>query len=569
MTAVELEPAARVAGKYERLCWERHERDLRAAYGDRWDDPTVYGVRSLSHHPKGFWFDADAGERVTTFIESYCRHFEGEWAGLPLVLAEWQRDINRAVFGWMRADGSRRFRTVYIEIPRKNGKSTWAGGVGLYLTIADGEAGAQVYVTASKKDQAKIVWGAAAKMVKRSSKLQRFASAWKTAIACDRLGSTMAPLGANSETQDGFNAHAQLVDEMHAHKNRHVYDVVATSMGARRQPLNWIITTSGIFDPESIGWEFHERAMHVLNGVIEDDALFVFIAGADPKDDWTDPATWEKANPNLGISVKREYMAEQCARAQTTPSFLNTFKRYHLDLWTQQRDTWIPIEKWDACGRIVDVAALAGKRCCGGLDLSSNLDITALVLAFPDGEWMDFLFWFFCPEETIQKRSKEDRVPYDAWTRDGWMTPTPGNVVDYGFIEAKAIELAGVHQLAELAYDPWNATQAATNLGEKGLTMVEFRQGYGSLSEPSKHFESLVTAGRVGHRTTKGANPVMRWMIANAAVRHDPADNIKPDKSATKGRIDGVVAAVMATGRASVTRDESSVYNSQDGIFFL
>lgn len=568
-SAVELEPIARIPGKYERKCWERHERDLRTAYGDRWDDPEVYGDPSLSQHPKGYYFDAEVGERTVEFIEHYCRHFEGEWAGQPLVLAEWQRDINRAVFGWKRAVGSRRFRTVYIEVARKGGKSTWAAGVGLYLTIADGEEGAQVYVTASKKDQAKIVWGAAAKMVKRSSTLQRFASAWKTGISCERMGSTMLPLGANSETQDGFNAHAQLVDEMHAHKDRHVYDVVATSMGTRRQPLNWIITTAGIFDPESIGWEFHERAIQVLDGVIEDDTFFAFIAAADPKDDWTSPETWALANPNLGIAPKLEYMAEQCERARTTPSFLNTFKRYHLNLWTQQREIWIPIENWDACTRIVDVESLKGKVCCGGLDLSSKADVTALVLAFPDGDWMDFLYWFFCPEATIQKRSKDDRVPYDAWVRDGWMTATPGNVIDYTFIKSKVLEIAGIYELAELAYDPWSATQTATDLGENGITMVEFRQGYGSLSEPSKDFEALATDGRVGHATAKGVNPVMRWMVSNAAVRHDPADNIKPDKSETKGsrgrkgRIDGVVASIMAQGRAQLHRDDVSIYETQ------
>jgi phage terminase large subunit-like protein len=323
-------------------------------------------------------------------------------------------------------------------------------------------------------------------------------------------------------------------------------------MGARRQPLAWIITTAGIYDPESIGWELHERATQILEGIIDDDSFFAFIAAADPEDDWTSPETWATANPNLGVSVKLDYMAEQCERAKTTPSFLNTFKRYHLNLWTQQRETWIPVEKWNACKRVVDVPALKGKVCCGALDLSSSLDISALVLAFPNGEWMDYRYWFFCPEETIQKRSRDDRVPYDAWTRDGWMAATPGNVIDYNFIKAKVRELASEYQVVEWAYDPWNAMQFATDLSLEGLQMVEFRQGYGSLSEPSKAFEALITAARVGHTTERGVNPVMRWMISNAAVRRDPAENIKPDKSQTKGRIDGVVASVMATGRAQL-----------------
>jgi phage terminase large subunit-like protein len=550
MTAVASPSAVRIPGKYERLCWERQERDLRLAYGDRWNDESVYGDASLSQHPKGFYFDPAAGDRVVTFVEGYCTHFEGDWAGKPLTLDDWQRRITRVVFGWKRADGKRRFRTAYIEIARKNGKSTWAGGIGLYLTLADGEAGAQIYVTATKKEQAKIVWGAAAKMVQRSRRLLRFLKPWKTAITCERTSAMMAPLGANSETQDGLNAHAQLVDEMHAHKDRHVYDVVATSMGARSQPLNWIITTAGIYDPESIGWEFHERATNILDGVFEDDTFFAFIAAADAErscigaeavsaiaalcsceacsdlaipdeeapaedwakaldamrdvhaincemrsrsevsddgsllvhaDDWTDPATWAKANPNLGVSVRIGYMEEQCDRAKTTPSFLNTFKRYHLNLWTQQRDVWIPIERWNACKRVVDDAALLGRACCAGLDLSSTRDLTALVLAFADGDYLDFLYWFFCPEETIQKRSKDDRVPYDAWVRDGWMIATPGNVVDYAFIRAKILEVVGLYNVTEVAYDKWNAQETAQILQDNhGVTMVEFGQGYGA-----------------------------------------------------------------------------------------
>jgi phage terminase large subunit-like protein len=539
-SAVADETLVRIPGKYERLAWERHERDLVACL-----EP--------GGHPKGYWFDDEAGERVVQFIEDYCCHFEGEWAGRPLKLEEWQRTILRIVFGWKRTDGARRFRTAYIEIPRKNGKSTWTGGVGLFLTIADGEPGAQVYATATKKDQAKIVWGAAAAMVRHSTRLRKFATAFKANIHCSRLGSKFEPLAADSETQDGFNAHAQLADEMHAHKDRHVYDVVATSMGSRRQPLNWIITTAGIYAPESIGWEMHERAIQVLEGSLEDDTFFAFITAAGEEDDWGKPETWLTANPNLGVSVKWEYMAEQCARAQTTPSFLNTFLRYHLNRWTQQRDRWIPIEAWNACERVVDEQELLGLQCTAGLDLSATIDITALTLCFPreDG-FFDFVYRFWCPEETIMRRSKEDRVPYDAWARDGWLIPTPGNVVDYNFPIAELQEMAKRYRLVEAAYDPWNATQTATDLQESGLAMVEFRQGFRSMSEPSKQMEKLVVSAKFGHLTPKGAHPVMRWMVANVAIKRDPAENIKPDKSSAIGRIDGVVSSIMSLGRAIV-----------------
>jgi phage terminase large subunit-like protein len=544
-------PPTRVPGKYERLCWERQERDLRTAYGDRWDDPTVYGDPALSQHPKGYWFDPPAGERPVQFIEHYCRHFEGDLTGQLIILEEWQRKLYRIVFAWKRPNGARRFRTAYIEIPRKNGKSVKGSGTGLYLTVADGEGGAQVYSAATKKDQAKIVHDGATKMVKMSPELRPFVRTFRNNISVMRTGSKFEPLGADSRTLDGLNTHGLIEDETHAHTDRHVHDVIVTSMGARSQPLSWIITTAGVYDPESIGWELHERATQVLDGVIEDDTFFAFIAAADEGDDFADPATWAKANPNLGISVKLEYMAEQCDRAKTTPSYLNTFLRYHLNIWTQQRERWIPIEKWNACTRVVDETALHGKLCCGGLDLSSKIDLTALTLAFPqDDGFIDFVFRVWCPEESIQRRSKEDRVPYDAWQRAGWLTATPGNVVDYDFIIAEIKSLAQRYEIHELAFDPWNATQTAIALGETGITCVEFRQGFGSMSEPSKEFEKLVVSQHVGHCTPRGIHPVVRWAVSNVAIRRDPADNIKPDKSRAIGRIDPVVSSIMALGRA-------------------
>ncbi len=555
MTTELLDPPAivinRVPGKYERLCWERHERDLALA-------------AQPGGHPKGYWFDEAAGERVVQFIEQYCCHFEGEWAGRPLLLEDWQKGILRIVFGWMRRDGTRRFRTAYIEIPRKNGKSITGGGVGLFLTIADNEAGAQVYATATKRDQAKIVWGAAEAMVKRSPRLRKFARAFKNNISCERLASKFEPLAADSDTQDGFNAHAQIMDEAHAHKDRHVYDVVATSMGARRQPINWIITTAGVYNPESIGWEMHERAIQVLEGVIEDDTFFAFIACADEDDDWEDPATWAKANPNLGISVKLDYLAEQCERARTTPTFLNTFLRYHLNRWTQQDKRWIPIEKWNACDRVVNEVELKNMSCCAALDLSSKLDITALVLAFPrDEDTYDFVFRFWCPEATIMERSKVDRIPYDAWVRDGWMISTPGDMVDYSFPIAEIQKLGAVHRIEELAYDPWNASQTATGLQDLGFNMVEHRQGFVSMSEPTKMLEALIMSRKIGHLTERGPHPVMRWMVSNVAVKRDPAENMKPIKTSEKKRIDGVVAAVMALGRSMLTPNGASVYEQR------
>lgn len=558
----------RVAGKYERLCWERHERDLRVCYGSDWNNPSVYGDPTRSRHPKGFYFDAEAGARPTTFTERFCKHVEGEWAGQLAVLETWQKDIDAAVFGWKRRDGTRRFRTAYTEIPRKNGKSFKGASTGLYLTTADEEAGAQVYSAATKKDQAKIVHDAATKMVKASPDLKRFLRTFRNNISCERLGSKFEPLGADSSTLDGLNVHGLIEDETHAHTDRHVHDVLVTAMGARRQPLAWIITTAGTYDPESIGWELHERAIKVLEGVIEDDSFFAVIYAADQGDDWESPETWAKANPNLGVSVKYEYLEQECERAKTTPSYLNTFLRYHLNVWTQQVDRWIPIEYWNACERVVDESAMIGAPCFAAFDLSTKLDITALALCFPkDDGLFDFVWRFWCPEETIQQRSKKDQVPYDAWARDGWLIPTPGNVVDYSFVVAELEAASQRYVMEEVAFDPWNATQTATELQEQhGLVCVDFGQGYKSMSEPSKEFERLVVSRKLGHATPKGINPVMRWMVSNVAVRRDPADNIKPDKSSARGRIDGVVAGIMALGRAIVATDTGSAYSGERGL---
>jgi phage terminase large subunit-like protein len=542
-------PPARTPGKYERLCWERHDRDLALAY-----PAGVPADPRETRHPRGLWFDAAAGERVVHFIERFCRHSKGEWAGRRIVLEEWQRRILRAVFGWMRADGTRRFRIAYVEIPRKNAKSTTAGAVGLYLLVADNEPGAEIYSSATKEDQAKIVWGAAEAMVKQSPELRRFVRPLKKNLSCGRMASKFEPLGADSDTLDGLNPHGNVVDELHAHKNRALWDVLITAMGARRQPVTLAITTAGVYDPETIGWQMHDHACKVLEGVLEDDAYFAFIAAADPEDDWRDPATWAKANPNLGVSVKRSYMAEECDRAKTQPSFLNTFLRLHLDRWTEQVTRWITMEKWNACTGTP--APLEGRRAFGGLDLSSKLDLSAFTLLAEaaDGCY-DCFFRFWVPEELVQEREQRHLLPsYSAWVRDGLLITTPGNVIDYDFIKRDILEAARRLQLREIGYDPWNAEQIAIQLldalnpsrAETGFQMVSMRQGMATLSEPSKEFEKLVVAGKLRH----GGHPVMRWMVANATTRTDANGNIAPDKSVSTGKIDGVVSTILALGRA-------------------
>lgn len=546
----------RPLGKLERLGQERQARDL-----ERWP------ARSQEEcEPGGYWWDQEAAGRIIQFIEGFCRHHKGEWAGKPFLLEEWQKEIARTVFGWRRADGSRRFRTAYVEVPRKNGKTELAAAIALYLLVADGEEGAEVYSAATKRDQAKIVHDAAKQMTRRSHGLKRFVQEFKFNLIVEATGSKFEPLSAEADTLDGLNPHGIVLDELHAHKDRHLRDVLMTGTGARRQPLELQITTAGVYDPTTIGWEMHEYATNVLNGVFEDETFFAYIAAADEGDDWTQPETWWKANPNLGVSVKPEYLADLAERAKRSPSFLNTFLRYHLNLWTQQLERWLPPESWEKCSGDVDEGSLAGRRCWAGLDLSSTIDVTALVLAFPNElGGFDIVRRFWVPKERVRERTEKDRVPYDAWVRQGFIQTTPGDVVDYDFIRDELNRLSEVYEIAEVAYDPWNATQIAVQLADDGFEMVEFRQGYASMSPAAKEFERLVTAGRIRH----GGDPVLRWMANNVAITSDPAGNIKPDKKRSKEKIDGIVAAIMAIGRASVQPDDGrSVYEDRGALVF-
>ena len=512
---------------------------------------------------RGLWFDKKAADRVVRFFD-YLKHHKGEWAGRKFKLEPWQEaDIIRPLFGWKREDGTRRFRVGYIELPRKNGKSTLVAACGLFLTGCDREPGAEVYSTATKKDQAKIVWGDAEMFVRGSARMRQHFQTYRNNINVPALGSKFEPLGADSNTLDGLNPHANLIDELHAHKDRTLWDVMITAMGSRRQPLTLAITTAGIYRPDSIAWEQHQHAVQVLDGSLEDDEYFAYIAAADPKDDWTSPKVWAMANPNLGVSVKEDYLEAECKRAKESPSFLNTFLRLHLNIWTAQVTRWLSPQDWDAGDFEPDLDALKGQECFGGLDLASTIDIAALGLVFPDVDGSyDVLVKCWVPRERILERSRRDRVPYDAWVRDGWMVATEGNVVDYNVIRQDIIELGEQYDIQSIGFDRWNATQIVTQLTGDGFEMVPIGQGYRSLSAPSKTFEGLV----ISHKLYHGGNPVLKWMASNVAIQEDAAGNIKPSKDRSTEKIDGIVGLIMAIDRA--TRTESDVYEGDGPVAF-
>lgn len=508
-----------------------------------------------------FWFDEEAAQKAVDFFARWLRHQKGEFAGRSLALDEWQAEsIIRPLFGWKRTNGTRKYRTAYVEIPRKNGKTTIAAGVGLYLLFADGEQGAEIYSAAADREQAAIAFDLARSMVDAEPALKKRAQVFRRSIVVPSTGSSYKVLSADARSKHGFNAHGVIFDEVHAQPNRELYDVLHTSTGARRQPLEFLITTAGIYDPESIAWQLHSYAERVASGEIDDPSFLPVIYGAPKEADYRDADVWAAANPGMGISVKADYLAAEAKRAEEEPSYENTFRRLHLNQWTEQVTRWIKKEEWERCaGSLPD---LTGRYCYPALDLSTTTDISALALVFPPDDEKEptyLLPFFWCPENKIRKASQSDRVPYDAWARDGYIEATPGDVVDYAFIRKRVGELSKVYKFGHFAFDPWNAMQLAMQLGEEdGFTMVEHRQGFISMNEPAKEFERMVIAKRLMH----SGNPVLNWMVSNVALKRDAAGNIKPDKERSTGRIDGVVASVMGIGMAyrNARQPEPAVY---------
>ena len=526
-----------VACHWVKQAVERHVRDLRDGKS------------------RGLYFDEAAAMRVLEFF-SLLTHSKGKWAGTPIVLEPWEQFLLWVIFGWLKANGTRRFKTAYVEIARKNGKSTLAAGVGLYLMMADGEQGAEIYSAATKLDQAKITWIEAARMARRSPMLARrvniFGDKNPKASACSisipNTASKFEPLGSDANTTDGLNVHGAIVDEIHAHKNGELWDVLETATGAREQPLMFGVTTAG-FDRASLCFQLNEHTQKVLDGAIEDDAFFGIIFTLDKDDDWEDESNWIKANPNLGVSKKLADLREKAERAKQMPSRLNAFLRLELNIWTQASVKWVPWDDWNQCGHPVEWDKLLGRRCYSGLDLSSTLDITAHVLVFPPDNDTDpyiVLTRFWIPADNIHQRVHDDRVPYDYWVKAGWVMSTPGNVIDYEWIFADIDDDAKNYDLVEVAFDRWGAARVVNVLQEKGLTMVEFGQGYASMSPPMRELERLIRSHRIEH----GNNPVLKWMADNLVATEDPAGNIKPDKAKSTERIDGMVALIMALDRA-------------------
>jgi phage terminase large subunit-like protein len=545
---------------------------------------------------RGFYFDAAAAQRAIDFF-GFLRHSKGEYAGKAFVLEPWQAFIIAMLFGWKRsADGTRRFRKAYIAVPRKNGKSTLVAGLGLLLLIADNEPGAEIYTIAKDRDQASLIFDESIRMRDSSPAIRKRVGfvgvpagrSGKKNLHVVATNSKYEPRTADDESQHGLNAHAGLADEIHVHPSRDLWDVIESSMGSRRQPLMLGITTSG-HDRQSFCFVLHDLSEKILTGVQHDDTMFCFIAmlEGNPMQEvspgiarWEDEREWARANPNWGKSIKIDQMREAARNAKNDPTALNSFLRLRLNVWTSSEERAVLPHKWAACAHAeIDgqpcgdpvelrkhrLEELRGKSCFSGLDLASTIDLAADVFYFPKQPGVPvgrLIPFFFVPQDCIEERCHRDRVPYDVWIRQGFLISTPTHAIDYEFIRQNHLRMAKEYDLIETRYDPYNSSQLVTQLLEDGLTMVEHRQGDVSMNAPSKEFVRLIACAELGHDN----NPILTWCVDNLMLTTGATGLIKPDKSKSREKIDGAVAAIMAIG-GSVAHGE--ITGSENSVFFV
>ena len=520
-------------------------------------------------------FDTDAAELALGFFPEMLRHVKGKTAGQPFYLEPWESAIVANLCGWKRPDGTRRYRVCFLFVGKKNGKSSLMAGLIILVMCTDGEQGAEIYSAAASRDQAAIIFDHVAGMVREIPELvDRFTVYGNSVVPGSRsvidsaTSSFYKCLSADANTADGVNVHMAVIDELHRHKKPDLASVLERSTAARSQPLV-IYTTTSDYERDSVCNTKLEYAENVRDGKAKDAEFLPVIYAATEADDWTAPATWAKANPNLGVTIGEEYFRRQVAICQSTPSELTEFKRLHLNIKTQAITRWLNAEHWAACAHgVTDYAAWRqyqleyrrGRPCYAGLDLGSTDDTTACVLYFPgdDGETNAVIPWFWLPATGKWAKDETHRNLYHGWIEQGLIETTPGNMVDYGTVQDDLLALAERFEIRELAFDPWHAQQLSQQLRDEGLDTVEFRQGMASMNAPSKELERLIGSGGINH----GGNPVLDWQAASVEVQTDHHNNIKPVKPSreSKLKMDGIVALVMAIGRATVAVDKGSVY---------
>lgn len=544
--AHEVVSGAKPAGRWHRASCARHLADLERAQA---------GAFPYEWRP-------DLAAKFFTFCR-LLRHYKGEWGGQRIVLEPWQQFVLGSVLGWVqRGTRWRRFRNSFVELPRGQGKSTMAGALLVYLTFFDGEPGADGFVVATKKDQAKIVFGAARQMVLRSPAIKKFVTAKRYNLHAEASESHAEPLGANEDTLDGLRPHVVIADEVHKQATPELIGVVQDGMGTRRHPHLYEITTAGIDDDTTVYGQHYRLSAQVLDGSLDVPEWFAFIAHADPDDDPWAEATWRKANPNYGVSVKPEHLAKMAKIAKANPAAQSSFRRVYLGQKVEDREeSYFSREHWDQCPALPSDEELRAAPCWMGVDLSSSVDLTAAALVWrlerPGGPVLAVQPRFWVPEANLEARRARDRVPYDAWAAQGHLELTEGNTIDRATVRRGLVAWAAEWTLQGIAYDPWHAgemTQAMQD--EDGLLMVPVAQQFSKLSEPTKRLQALILEHGIAH----GQHPILRWMIGNARVRSDDKENVLLCKKRSRARIDGLAAIVTALSQMQVAAEPVYVW---------
>lgn len=523
-------------------------------------------LEDLKRKGWAYWFSEWHGNDVCDFIEKL-PHVEGKWETLTIRLEPPQIFILVNIFGWRRGD-YRRFSSTYIEMARKGAKSTVTSGVALYCLTCEDEPGPQVIIGATTSEQAGKVFNPAKNMVKQTPDLREAfgLTAWSRSITCEDSGGYIQTINSKASTQDGWNPHVGILDELHAHKDRGLYDVIRSAFGSRRNPLMWCITTAG-YILDGVCYEQRTLVTKILEGFVEADHYFGIIftldleRDGDPTkgDDPLDPRVWVKANPMLGITPTLESMESFAKEAIASPDSMGEFQTKRLNIWTSAKGGWINTISWKKCNGPIDILKLRSVPAYGGLDLASVSDITAWVIAWILDDWLYCRCRFYLPEDTVEPRTKKANLPYQQWVKAGYLTVTPGNITDYDFVKRDIKEDMSAFNIKEIGYDSWNATQTANDLINDGAPLVEMIQGPKTFHPAMQELERRIKSGRFSH----GDNPVLSWMASNIVARRDANRNMAPDKKNSQEKIDGIVSLLMALGRAILHVEKRSKYETE------
>ena len=521
------------------------------------------GARSQTR--EAYYYDAESAERVVRFIQGAIKLFEGQFEGKPMKLMEWQIErVIRPLFGVKRKDNNlRRYRKFLLFVPRKNGKTGLLISLSLYMLLGDNEAGAEVNLVSNSREQMMDIFRGGEEIVRRNPKLARAITVGRKTYLHHKSASVIRILPAKAGSLDGRKSHFGVLEESHECEDEQVWYKLTTSTGSRRQPLIGMITTAGEWDEESTLGKEYTYCKKILDGTVYDDEYLVVIFEAGPNDDPFAEETWRKANPSLDITVSKEVIAAAANRAKAEPSFLPIFERYHLNRWCNSDTVWMPLHVWDRCDKPLVIPELQGHTCYAGLDMSSTVDLTALVLVFP---WWKYervhyglLPFVWIPADNLSDKARKDKADYGLWLR---MYPqqvflTEGNKVDHETILNTIDNLRKVYKIKHLMFDRWNIGEIDAQVQRMGIKPIEFGQGFQSMSEPTKQFYALACDGRIIH----GGNLILRHQVQNCVSVVDDAENIKLSKRRSSGRIDTIIGSIMGLDGAirNTAKPKSSI----------